>query len=212
MGAIGLNVDGLTAVATLSVPNTGGWATWKTIETTVDLTAGVHVLRLKANQGGFNINYMEFSSDIEPTIFTLKSGYNLFALPVHVADSSVKGIFANVPKFVIKSIEDYYSTENPVFLNSLTHLSTNKGYLVYNAGNDVEITLLGDEVTGSPRFDNLSNGWYLVGNSGSNLNITSFPQYVSEAKNFTSRYKKGDATSTFEVLEKGKACYIKIVK
>ncbi|MCE6988264.1 carbohydrate-binding protein [Dyadobacter sp. CY323] len=43
----------------INVPWTGGWQTYNTIETTINLTAGQQVLRLYTNQGGFNFNWLE---------------------------------------------------------------------------------------------------------------------------------------------------------
>jgi endoglucanase len=48
---------GGTVYGTLSVPATGGWQTWSTIQHTVNLPAGNQQLAIKANAGGWNLNY-----------------------------------------------------------------------------------------------------------------------------------------------------------
>jgi beta-glucanase (GH16 family) len=53
---------GATALATTSVPNTGGHQSWRTISATVELTAGRHTLRVQAAGGGFNLNWINFVS------------------------------------------------------------------------------------------------------------------------------------------------------
>jgi aryl-phospho-beta-D-glucosidase BglC (GH1 family) len=54
--------SGSTVLATTSVPNTGGWQSWQTVGATVSLSAGAQTLRLYASGGGFNINWMNFTS------------------------------------------------------------------------------------------------------------------------------------------------------
>lgn len=52
---------GSPAYGTLAVPSTGGWQTWTTIKHTVTLSAGSHKFGLKANAGGWNINWIRIS-------------------------------------------------------------------------------------------------------------------------------------------------------
>jgi hypothetical protein len=44
-------------VGTYTLTNTGGWQTWQTVNGTVTLPAGNQILRVKANVGGFNLNW-----------------------------------------------------------------------------------------------------------------------------------------------------------
>ena len=44
------------------VPNTGGWQTWTSVTSEpFELPAGVFTFRLRADQGGFNLNYFDFT-------------------------------------------------------------------------------------------------------------------------------------------------------
>jgi len=52
--------SGMSTLAVLPVPGTGGWQSWKTIETTIPLQAGEQILRLFVSTGGWNINWLEF--------------------------------------------------------------------------------------------------------------------------------------------------------
>jgi hypothetical protein len=53
-------VDG-EQVATVDVPDTGGWQDWTTVESdVVTLPAGTHTIRLTANGGSFNLNWFGF--------------------------------------------------------------------------------------------------------------------------------------------------------
>jgi endoglucanase len=46
---------------TLSIPVTGGWQTWKTINTEIQLTEGISTLRVKIIKPEFNMNWYKFT-------------------------------------------------------------------------------------------------------------------------------------------------------
>lgn len=46
----------------LQIPSSGGWQNWKTLNTTVSLTAGKHVLRVFTSRGSFNFNWLEITN------------------------------------------------------------------------------------------------------------------------------------------------------
>lgn len=53
---------GTTILATITVPNTGGFQTWTTVTATgVNLTAGSQTLRVHCVTNGFNFNWMKFN-------------------------------------------------------------------------------------------------------------------------------------------------------
>jgi hypothetical protein len=58
-GAFQLKV-GATVLATVKVPNTGGWQTWQTVVVPVTLTQGIQTLRIAATGAGLNINWFSF--------------------------------------------------------------------------------------------------------------------------------------------------------
>ena len=49
-----------TELIKVTTPETGGWQTWETVSGTVNITEGIHTLRLKVLTGGFNMNWMTF--------------------------------------------------------------------------------------------------------------------------------------------------------
>ena len=59
-GSIRVSV-GSTAVATVSLPPTGGWQTWNTTTVNVDIPASNQV-KIELLSGGFNLNWIEFAS------------------------------------------------------------------------------------------------------------------------------------------------------
>jgi endoglucanase len=52
---------GSPSYAIVQVPNTGGWQTWTTVKSTVTLTSGTHRFGIKANSGGWNINWFRIT-------------------------------------------------------------------------------------------------------------------------------------------------------
>lgn len=54
-----IEVDGVNVTGSLSVPRTGGWQTWSNLTTKgIALGRGRHTLRLVAETGEFNLNYV----------------------------------------------------------------------------------------------------------------------------------------------------------
>ncbi|QRR02178.1 carbohydrate-binding protein [Dyadobacter sandarakinus] len=58
-GNIELQTASGSVLASVDVPQTGGWQNWRTIRTTAQLTAGSQVLRIHAKRGSFNLNWFE---------------------------------------------------------------------------------------------------------------------------------------------------------
>jgi hypothetical protein len=58
-GAFQLKV-GATVLATVKVPNTGGWQNWQTVVVPVTLAQGIQTLRIAATGAGLNINWFSF--------------------------------------------------------------------------------------------------------------------------------------------------------
>ncbi|MDD3621012.1 MAG: PKD domain-containing protein [Methanofollis sp.] len=61
-----LSVDS-TEVGQVTAPNTGGWGTFETVETEVDLPAGIHILRLTFPQGWVNTDALTFTKEGPPS-------------------------------------------------------------------------------------------------------------------------------------------------
>jgi glucosylceramidase len=50
-----------TKLATVSVPDTGGWGTWQSVHTTVTLPAGDQLVTVYCETGGFNLDYLRLT-------------------------------------------------------------------------------------------------------------------------------------------------------
>jgi lysophospholipase L1-like esterase len=73
------NASGTNLSGNINVPNTGGWQTWTTVTATVTLPAGQQVLTLKQDNGGWNLNDMNFATSGGGTLLptqnaTVRSG------------------------------------------------------------------------------------------------------------------------------------------
>jgi hypothetical protein len=55
-----------SVLATVNIAGTGGWQTWATVNATATLAAGAQTLRLFAVTGGYNVNYVQFSTTTTP--------------------------------------------------------------------------------------------------------------------------------------------------
>jgi hypothetical protein len=53
-----------TVLATATIPVTGGWQTWTTVNATANLNAGTQTLRLFIVTGGFNVNWVQFVQEL----------------------------------------------------------------------------------------------------------------------------------------------------
>ncbi len=53
--------EGNTILKTSSIPNTGNWQSWTTINTEINLTQGTKTIELYAKSGKFNINWFQIS-------------------------------------------------------------------------------------------------------------------------------------------------------
>ena len=68
-GTCHIEIDGVNVTNTISVANTGGWQTWKTVTVTgISLTQGMRKMRIVMNAGGFNFNYINVTSTVTAVI------------------------------------------------------------------------------------------------------------------------------------------------
>lgn len=54
--------SGSTVLASVNVPNTGGWQTYQTVSRSINLSAGVQTIRLFCSVQNWNLNWVEFKS------------------------------------------------------------------------------------------------------------------------------------------------------
>lgn len=67
----------------VNIPVTGGWQTWQSVNTTVDLTEGTWTLRVKILQMEFNINWFKFTENSTGIGEDEISVFNIFPNPAN---------------------------------------------------------------------------------------------------------------------------------
>lgn len=72
-GSFSLLESGGASYDTVTVPTTGGWQNWVTVERTITLTAGAHAFDIKAITGGFNVNWFKIESVVAPVNVTIQA-------------------------------------------------------------------------------------------------------------------------------------------
>lgn len=209
---LSMEVDGVPKLTTVGVPNTGGWATWETIEETLELTEGGHVIRIKANQGGFNLNYVDFSLDMPVETITLQHGWNLVAFGVAPSPADPETVFNGISDIKVKTFDEFFNSEQESHLNSLSVLSNEKGYYVYNGNAEIQLSLTGTESTYTPDFTTLAEGWHLISTGINTIDTGTLPAEVKIVKNFNSFWQKGNEFSSLKTLEANSAYLLLIEK
>ncbi len=66
-GQIVLSQNALDITAVSTIPNTGGWQNWTTVNSRVYLNAGVQNLAVFAKNGGFNLNWIKLTAETTNT-------------------------------------------------------------------------------------------------------------------------------------------------
>jgi endoglucanase len=113
----------------LNIPVTGGWQTWRTIGTAIDLNEGVCTLRVKILQPEFNMNWYRFSETSQGIGDEHENVFSMFPNPANenvtilIPESSgkkksVRMLSANGKVIRITDIDDL-STETRVFVGDL---------------------------------------------------------------------------------------------
>jgi hypothetical protein len=121
-------------IETLNIDNTGDWQNWKTIMIPVTLEAGQQHFKLKAVTSGFNINWIQFSSDIIMAIQDDKDVSIMYPNPI------IDKLYLNTPDvFAHVEITDIYGrslyNEPPSPTIDVSKLSSGS-YIVRLAGKD----------------------------------------------------------------------------
>lgn len=217
-GALVLDVNGMPKVSK-SIENTGGWDVWKDVTDEIELSAGLNILTVRANQGGFNFNYIKFDTldveyvvveeDIEQSV-ELASGWNLISLYVEQDSYAISSIFAGIEGLVVKSDDGFYNSEYETHLNSLTELSTGKAYFVFNGGDDISVVLKGTPISYQPSTDLLSSGWQLFAPGAESVEISDLGNNILTIKNMSQFYSTRIDGSALSTLVPGEGYLIEI--
>ena len=102
----------------ISLPVTGGWETWETVSTSLNLEQGSYKLRLTVNQSGFDINWIDFDFTGDPMSLseTNRVEFNLYPNPT----SNFISINTDLSEFKIEIFD---------LLGKKVHFSENKSQI-----------------------------------------------------------------------------------
>ena len=80
--------DGAVSTGDITLPSTGAWQTWTTVEVTgLSLSAGEQVMRIDLKSGGFNMNYVNIVEESNPTqesmSFVQSASYDMEGARLH---------------------------------------------------------------------------------------------------------------------------------
>ncbi|MES2734302.1 MAG: glycoside hydrolase family 48 protein [Bacteroidota bacterium] len=80
-GSFHIEFDGANVTGALAVPVTGGWQNWQNVSKTVNLTAGLHIMRFVIDAKEFNTNKFTFTAQIVNPTQTPFPGPTAAAIP-----------------------------------------------------------------------------------------------------------------------------------
>ena len=102
----------------ISLPVTGGWETWETVSTSLNLEQGAYKLRLTVNQSGFDINWIDFDFTGDPMSLNEMNSinFNLYPNPT----SNFISINTDLSEFKIEIFD---------LLGKKVHFSQNKSHI-----------------------------------------------------------------------------------
>ena len=102
----------------ISLPVTGGWETWETVSTSLNLEQGAYKLRLTVNQSGFDINWIDFDFTGDPMSLNEMNSinFNLYPNPT----SNFISINTDLSEFKIEIFD---------LLGKKVHFSQNKSQI-----------------------------------------------------------------------------------
>ena len=100
-----INSDGVIInSAQINIPVTGGWQTWQTVSTNIDLTAGVCTLRVTILQPEFNMNWYRFSENSIGIPENASSVFSMYPNPANdVVSIFIPGSAGKKKSFTLRS-------------------------------------------------------------------------------------------------------------
>lgn len=133
-GKLRVLVDGNQVIGSTTINVTGGWQTWNTVTVKdINLTAGSHNLRVLIDDGGFNVNYINITSQTTPDCNGVLNG-------VAYLDNCGICVGGNTGKSACTGVTPYSGT--PIYVPGIVEAENydkggqNLSYLDMSAGNE----------------------------------------------------------------------------
>ena len=90
------NASGIV-LATVAIPNTGGWQNWQTVSANISLAAGVQTIRVQSTSNGWNFNWLEIAGNSAITMRTLPTN--------EVLSSAISSYISTYPNPVVSNFQ-----------------------------------------------------------------------------------------------------------
>jgi hypothetical protein len=84
--------NGANVLATIAVPNTGGWQIWQTVTVNVPLVQGIQTLRIQATGAGLNINWINYAIAVNSIKIEAESYSNMFGIQTEASTDAGGGL------------------------------------------------------------------------------------------------------------------------
>jgi hypothetical protein len=177
--------SGSTTLATVNIGATGGWQSWTTMSSTVNLSAGTRTLRLHASAGGFNVNWIQFTTsggnNPPPTVsltapangasYTAPATITITATASDVAPGTVTSVaFYNGNTLLSTDTSSPYSytwTNVSAGTYSITARATDNQGATASASVNITVTGGSGGCGGVPQY--VQNGGYVAGSRVQNV-------------------------------------------
>jgi len=143
------------------------------------------------------------SNQIASLTINLQEGWNLISLNVVPANASVSDLLPNAT--LVKSENGFYRSGQAAFLNSIQEIESGKGYLVYNS---IDEDILVTGMIEALQTVSLHKGWNVLCVPYS-IYCTDLPFEYEIIKNFNAFYDPNEQFNSLEILEAGRAYYVK---
>lgn len=96
-------IDDVDVSGNVAVPNTGGWQTWETVKTSpIQLTKGIHQLKLQINTELVNVNYLEIAVPMVTAVAEVET--ILGDIYPNPTQDKVTFIANNESKFIVQNL------------------------------------------------------------------------------------------------------------
>jgi len=166
-----------------------------------------------ASSRKYSVVFKELNIETEYKI-TLDSGLNFIAFEVLPEDKSFSNILGTAVSSIasIKTFDEYYNADQPEFTKTLYDFAYGEGYLVNCSAKDtIEVTGYYADI----QTLQLKAGWNIIGVSAlESMSVENALQSIwdsfEELKDFENSYVKDRETNGIEMLERGKAYFIKV--
>lgn len=224
---VSILLNGTEINPSFSMPPTGSWTSYLSVQTDIQLYAGANKIEFIANTNGgiANLDYFEsysnavFSNCPQIQTIELNPGWNLVSTNLYPYTDSVNNneaclisnMFSGLDVQVIKTTEAYWRSDQPEIFNSLKTMEPAKGYLVYmNSSGMMTISGIPFPTTGF-KFP-ADFGWNIIGcpyQSTTAFSAIFDETNCSEIKNFDGFWIPNDPMNSIQNMEIGKAYFCK---